>query len=220
MKKTLKEELERIHSITYGQKVIEEGFLDRLFGKKDSEPKKIDDPKKADVVSDNVTDFFNTLEKEKQSNGLSQQEKGSYTFQKSVESMQIALILLGYELPRFGVDGLFGPETASAVNKFKQDNDIEVEESSPITIATPETFEILITKLKERGVNSDELKVYIDRTTTGGSAEFTDLNLESDEGFSAYAEICQKFISVNGPNPLFGVAPVTRRRPSSGPCPV
>jgi hypothetical protein len=43
------------------------------------------------------------------------------TFQKEVESMQIGLILLGYELPRFGVDGLFGPETASAVRKFKSE---------------------------------------------------------------------------------------------------
>lgn len=157
MKKTLKEELERIHTITYGQKVIEEGFLDRLFGKKD-------DPKKADVVSDDVSDFYKTLEKEIESNGLSQQEKGSYTFQKGVESMQIGLILLGYELPKYGVDGLFGPETASAVNKFKQDNDIEVGEDSPITVATSDMLTKLVENLKQKGVKSEDLKKYIDKT--------------------------------------------------------
>jgi hypothetical protein len=40
------------------------------------------------------------------------------TFQKEVETMQIGLVLLGYELPSHGIDGLFGPETASAVSKF------------------------------------------------------------------------------------------------------
>jgi peptidoglycan hydrolase-like protein with peptidoglycan-binding domain len=32
--------------------------------------------------------------------------------------MQIGLIILGYDLPVHGVDGLFGPETARAVTKF------------------------------------------------------------------------------------------------------
>jgi hypothetical protein len=44
--------------------------------------------------------------------------------QKEVETVQIGLVLLGYELPRFGIDGLFGPETASAVRKYKTDNNI------------------------------------------------------------------------------------------------
>jgi hypothetical protein len=51
-------------------------------------------------------------------------------FQKNVESMQIGLKLLGYELPRYGVDGLFGPETASAVGKFINDNPTKVNEAS------------------------------------------------------------------------------------------
>lgn len=127
MKRTLSEELERIHTLTYGKRVIEEqGLLDRILrgvGLKKDE-KKIDDPKKADLVSDDVNEFFKTLEDSSNSGGLSQQKRGSMSFQKGVESMQIGLILLGYELPRYGVDGLFGPETASAVGKFNQDNQI------------------------------------------------------------------------------------------------
>lgn len=117
MKNNLREQLERMHRLNYGNKVIKEGFLDTLLGKKDE--------KKADVVEPNVEKFFETLETASKGNGITQQEKGSMTFQKEVETMQIGLILLGYELPRFGVDGLFGPETGSAVKKFKLDNDVK-----------------------------------------------------------------------------------------------
>jgi peptidoglycan hydrolase-like protein with peptidoglycan-binding domain len=44
------------------------------------------------------------------------------TYQKEVETLQIALMMLGYDLPRFGADGFFGKETAAAVNRFKQDH--------------------------------------------------------------------------------------------------
>lgn len=121
MKRTLTEELKRIHSITYGDHIVEqEGFIDKILktvGIKD-------DPKKADLVTSDVAEFIKTIEDSINSGGLSQQKSGGMTFQKGVESMQIALILLGYELPRFGVDGLFGPETANAVKKFKTDNKI------------------------------------------------------------------------------------------------
>lgn len=118
MKNNLREQLERIHRLNYGNKVIKEGFLDSLFGDKKDE-------KKADTVEPNVQKFFETLETAAKGNGITQQEKGSMTFQKEVETMQIGLILLGYELPRFGVDGLFGPETGSAVKKFKLDKDVK-----------------------------------------------------------------------------------------------
>lgn len=38
-----------------------------------------------------------------------------------VADLQKALITLGYSLPRFGVDGIRGPETNSAIKKFQQD---------------------------------------------------------------------------------------------------
>lgn len=143
MNRILREQIERIHRLNYGNKIIKEGFLDNLLGNKKGEVKKIDDPKKADLVglddkkqkiSDDklLYDFYRTLDESIQSGGLSQQSNGSMEYQKGVESMQIGLLLLGYELPKHGVDGLFGPETAEAVKKFKTDNSILNENASDL----------------------------------------------------------------------------------------
>lgn len=134
MKKSLQEDLKRIHTLTYGSEVMNEGFLDNIL--KAVGIKKSDDPKKADLVSDDVQSFYTTLEDAAGSGGLSQQS-GGITFQKGVESMQIGLKLLGYELPRYGVDGLFGPETASAVSKFTQEKLSDKKTISEATLDSP-----------------------------------------------------------------------------------
>ena len=135
MKKSLQEDLKRIHTLTYGSEVINEGFLDNIL--KAVGIKKTDDPKKADLVSDDVESFYITLEDAANSGGLSQQQGGGMSFQKGVESMQIGLKLLGYELPRYGVDGLFGPETASAVGKFTQEKLSDKKTISEATLDSP-----------------------------------------------------------------------------------
>ena len=81
-----------------------------------------DDPKKADFVKDDLADFYKTLEEAIKKGGLSQQSRKDLTYQKEVESLQIGLTLLGYTLPKHGIDGLFGPETAAAVDKFTKEN--------------------------------------------------------------------------------------------------
>jgi len=123
-KRTLKEELERIHSITYGKKVIlEDDLLTKLIQGGDTNSiKPMDDPSKADFVDDDVRKFLTDLKSIKEP--VTEQKLGSMQHQKEVETIQIGLVLLGYELPRHGVDGLFGPETAEAVRKYKTDNNI------------------------------------------------------------------------------------------------
>lgn len=138
MKKSLREQIERIHTLTYGKTLIKEGFLDDLLGREVDEQssQKIDSPKLADKVGTDtqgkkiedtklVEDFYNTIQNAISNGGLSQQNSGSMNYQKEVESMQVALMLLGYDLPKHGVDGLFGPETSSAVQKFTSDNKID-----------------------------------------------------------------------------------------------
>lgn len=121
MKKELIEELRRMYEITYkGESIISESFIDTLLNKSKEKLglKKQDDPSKADLVEPDVQDLYNTLDDAANSGGLNQQKRGKMNYQKEVEALQIALVLLGYDLPRFGVDGLFGSETAAAINKF------------------------------------------------------------------------------------------------------
>lgn len=154
MKKNLRENLERIHSLTYGE---ERGgqILEWIFGHEEKE----DDPKKADEVTDEVDDFFKTLEDSKPT-GLSQEEVGSIEYKKSVESMQIGLIMLGYDLPRYGVDGLFGPETAKSVENYMSDRGIEAKEG-PFTVATTEMLDKLISELKQKDISKEEITKFV-----------------------------------------------------------
>lgn len=157
--KNLLEDLKRIHTLTYGEKrsnLIVESINNENYV---FYPLEEEDKDKADEVTGEVNDFFNSLESSKEE-GLSVEEIGSMEYKKSVESLQIGLILLGYELPRFGVDGLFGPETKSAVEKFINDNNVEVNNESKST-APPEMFVILIEKLKSEGVSKEDLKKHI-----------------------------------------------------------
>lgn len=214
-KNALKEDVLRIHELTYGKKILkEEKFLSKIFG--DFEDKKektsnFDDPKKADIVTSDVDKFYQNIEDSISSGGLSQQKKGDMEFQKGVESMQIGLMLLGYDLPKQGVDGLFGPETAGAVSKFNDENVKDLNEStndeSKMTEATPKMLSKLSEMLKKKGVSSEELKKYIDPVTTGGGGNFTDLDLGTTEGYNAYVDICQKFIDSKQPN-LLGITGV------------
>ena len=332
-KRTLLEEIKRIQEITYGS-ILNEDFgsgwvgdvVSRLSHSAQDVIKKFDEPTKADYVTDDVNDFFKTLESI--DSPVYQQSYGSMTVQKEVESIQIGLLLLGYALPKHGVDGLFGPETAAAVKKFKVDNNISplnemaipgvdemawnkmpfgidngevqkgmkwsghdthihfgfttpemalsvikkaqelglkatenpytsnvdgnvhvnksfhyqtfpgtfdgkslgkgldvsgnpakmtelfdwvvsqspqgIEFSTPSIYSndntakeefTPEMVKVLINKLKEKGVKSDELKKFIDPVTSGGGASFTDLDLTKDEDYDRYSKICQAFIN-------------------------
>jgi len=154
MNKTLIENLKRIHTLTYGKEKSDLIVENYVFY-----PLEEEDEDKADEVTGEVNDFFKSLEVSKE-NGLSVEEIGSMEYKKSVESLQIGLILLGYELPRFGVDGLFGPETEKAVDKFINDNEIEVKDDSTST-ATPEMLVILIEKLKSEGISEEDLKKHI-----------------------------------------------------------
>jgi GH24 family phage-related lysozyme (muramidase) len=170
MKQILLEDLKRIHEITYGKQIMEDqGFLNNLLKGISS---KIDDPKKSDLVSSNVNDFYDTLEKSSEQGGISQQDQGSMSFQKDVESLQIGLELLGYELPKHGVDGLFGPETAEAVSKFTMDeldSDDDSSQTSDMVKATPEMLDKMIDLLKQKGISSEDLSELIDKRALGGA---------------------------------------------------
>jgi GH24 family phage-related lysozyme (muramidase) len=135
MKKSLTEELNRMHSMMYGKQIDESEFIDKFL--KNIGFRKEDDPIKADFVEDDLEEFYDTLESAAEKGGLTQQPTGGIDYQKEVESMQIGLILLGYDLPRFGVDGLFGPETAAAVKEFTKEKLGDEETLNEATLSSP-----------------------------------------------------------------------------------
>lgn len=123
MRKNLKEDLKRIHRLIYGKSLIKEDVLDDIISKPN--PEKIDEPTKADKVTDKVSEFLDTLEGINRT--FEQQEYGTMTFQKEVETIQIALSIAiepKNPLPKHGIDGFFGPETAKAIKEYKKLNNI------------------------------------------------------------------------------------------------
>ena len=84
--------------------------------------KQEDVPETADFIGDNVEDFFKILRNI--NSPITEQKLGEMVHQQGVEAVQIGLQILGYEMPRFGTDGLFGPETAAAINKYKSDKNL------------------------------------------------------------------------------------------------
>ena len=148
-------------------KMIQNEFVRKLKekineskGLNEQEEEKIDDPKTADLVDDNVTEFLNTLEDF--DGEIGQQERGGYEYQKVVETFQIGLELLGYHLPRFGVDGLFGPETAGQLRKFKDDHEIEYEKQKK-AIFDEETALKMYELLKDKNLTSKDIEKYLDQ---------------------------------------------------------
>jgi hypothetical protein len=126
MRKNLNEDLKRIHRLIYGKSLIKEDVIDTIVSKPN--PEKIDEPTKADKVTEKVSEFLNTLEGINRT--LEQQEYGTMTFQKEVETIQIALSIAmepKNPLPKHGIDGFFGPETAKAVKEYKKLNNISDE---------------------------------------------------------------------------------------------
>jgi peptidoglycan hydrolase-like protein with peptidoglycan-binding domain len=137
MRKNLNEDLKRIHRLIYGKSLIKEDAVDKIVAKPN--PEKIDEPDKADLVSANVDDFLNTLK------GINktfvEQPYGKMVYQKEIETVQIALSIAmepANPLPKHGIDGFFGPETAKAVKQYKQDNNIkdDVSNGQPLNEGT------------------------------------------------------------------------------------
>ena len=98
-------------------------FKDWLTGKsEEGEAKKKETSGKEGILDDTVSAFYKTLDDfAKAGKSVPVQKSGEFQYSKMVENIQAALTFLGYSLPKWGVDGYFGPETASAIKKFNDD---------------------------------------------------------------------------------------------------
>ena len=83
------------------------------YGKKFSEDGEI-----SDLVGDSK--FIQELMRMAESNKSVEYSPGKITYDKDVEAIQTALQFLGLSLPKWGVDGKFGPETENATKEFQK----------------------------------------------------------------------------------------------------
>lgn len=84
-----------------------------------------------------------------------------YTVNNNVILFQQALVKLGYPLPKFGVDGKFGPETQGALRKFQEDNKIQ---QTSIGKMDRFTAKELSKQLKTKNItDSQELQTSLDK---------------------------------------------------------
>jgi peptidoglycan hydrolase-like protein with peptidoglycan-binding domain len=83
------------------------------YGKKFSEDGEI-----SDLVGDSK--FIQELMRMAESNKKVEYSPGKITYDKDVEVIQTALQFLGLSLPKWGVDGKFGPETENATKEFQK----------------------------------------------------------------------------------------------------
>lgn len=193
MKRNLQEQIARIHELTYGKKVIEEGSTADALLTPGRKIKK-DVPGKADLIKDDVNDLYAGLQQAINDGGLQQQSRGSYSYKKTVEAMQMSLIMLGYKLPKYGVDGLYGGETANAIASFNSDNGLD-----PKMAATPEMLQQLMNRVKEKNVSSEDVAKFTDPVIIQGGYLPLDLNRKDD--FQKYVAISDTFINKYS-NPL------------------
>ena len=76
--------------------------------------------------------------------------------------IQIALQFLGFSLPKWGVDGKFGPETEISVENFQEENSMEV-----TGVVTKEVLQKIVEELVNKNFeNTDLLNIKKDKTET------------------------------------------------------
>lgn len=104
----------------------------------------------------NLEHFYDVLQKaHNESKTLNQQYAGNYTFSPEVEAIQVALeFLYPGSLPVYGVDGLYGPETESAIQNFKKENQLETGTGN----FSPQDITALIEVLKNKKFSEENLK--------------------------------------------------------------
>jgi peptidoglycan hydrolase-like protein with peptidoglycan-binding domain len=135
-----------------------------------------------DLADFTVEQFYQTLQDFVESGrSMPVQAKGQMTYSKMVENIQAALSFLGYPLQRFGVDGLFGPETATAIRKFNDD-------TAPMMAERIKSFVQFVNEAENGMLDQSELIQISDPGKTDGAHKLNPEAAKAYEEMRAAAE--------------------------------
>jgi len=105
------------------------GYIEKLFNFEDKHIDKqlsLKEQAESDEYS-NIVDSLTELSNKNLTLINEPKPKGQKIFNPNTEILQTALTLMGYPLPKFGVDGKFGKETQTAVESFESENGLTVD---------------------------------------------------------------------------------------------
>jgi hypothetical protein len=106
-----------------------------------------------------LSKFYDVLQKAVHENlKLYRQSEGDLHFDPVVERSQVGLNFLGYPLPKFGADGIFGDETLQSLREYKQDYEVEGDQNS----MDDYFFISLISNLKDKQFSGNDILGIID----------------------------------------------------------
>lgn len=115
-------------------------------------------------------------------------------YEPEVKAIQTGLQFLGFALPKWGVDGKFGPETKKAVEEFQSNVGLPINGIFGI-----KEMKYLLANLIMKGFSDSDLSsIQYEKEIPSGL--FSILNLDQQTDYEAYKEICQTFIDKRNPN--------------------
>lgn len=132
----------------------------KLILNKDQYYKIISEAKKSEHFK-TVEDVYSVLKDSAENDGFQQQNKGSISYQKGVEALQIALETLGFSLPVYGIDGKFGEETGRAINKFIEKNFPEKKFTGTKSEARAAVINKMMDLMKEKNIKSSDIGSFV-----------------------------------------------------------
>lgn len=113
---------------------------------------------------------------------------------EDVVKIQEALQFLGFLLPKYGVDGKFGEETKEAVKNFQQKYQLEPTGSLKMSDLQFLIGALIVNKFKDSVLSRLTYK------KESSDDKFTNLDLNNQDDFETYKEICQTFINHRNPS--------------------
>ena len=146
-------------------------------------------------VTESDSKFLNYLDELKDNGAKFEYTPGlKIPYISDVEKIQTGLQFLGFSLPKWGVDGKYGPETESATMNFQENSGLMKN-----GVFGPMELEVMISKMIEKDFKDSDLES-IQKVREVPYDIFTYLDLNDPEELKIYKDICDKFIEYRNPN--------------------